>query len=853
MSDILHNDFVLIEDEMKKSYLDYSMSMITARALPDVRDGLKPVHRRVLYAMNDIGLAHNRAHKKSARVVGDVIGKYHPHGDSAVYDTLVRMAQDFSMRYTMIDGQGNFGSIDGDSAAAMRYTECRMTRVSEDMLSDLDKDTVDFAPNYDESMEEPTVLPAKIPALLLNGSTGIAVGMATNMAPHNFNEIAQAIHAYVDNPEIDVEELIQIVPGPDFPTGGIIYGRGGIHEAYRTGRGKVIVRARAEVEEVGNREQIIVTEIPYMVNKTTLIEKMVSLVRNDQVNGISFIRDESDRKGMRIVIGIKQDAYGEIVLNQLYKYTQLQTTFGINNLALVDGRPQQLNLKDLVKHFVKHRFDVITRRTQFDLNKAEARAHILEGLLIAVDNIDEVIKIIRNSQNDEEASAALISRFKLTEVQAKAILDMRLRRLTGLQRLELETEFADLQKVIEDLKDILARDERKYEIIKIEIDEVGEKKGYNSPRRSMIIDSLAEVSMEDMIADEDMVITMSHEGYIKRTAAHTYRAQGRGGRGIKGMASKDKDFVETMFVASAHSNLLFFTNFGRCYSLKVYHLPEAGRNSKGRPIINIIEFQEGEKIASFLPVREFEDDKYVLQVTQNGTVNKQPLSAYSNVRRNGINSMKLDDNDQLITVSLCEDESHVIIATDSGRAIRFKGSDARKLGRNTRGVRGITLRDGDVVVGMVTATDEEAKILTVTENGYGKRTAISEYRVTKRGGVGIINIKRSERNGDVVSIMLPTDDEDVLLITKKGIIIRQSVASISTIGRNTQGVRLINLGKGDEVIDVTTCEAAEDEPEVAEGEEGAVATEGAEATAEATTEATPEAPAEEATEGGEEE
>ncbi|MGM0444017.1 MAG: DNA gyrase subunit A [Fibrobacterota bacterium] len=818
MSDHLQNDYLLIEDEMRRSYLDYSMSMITSRALPDVRDGLKPVHRRVLYAMNGIGLSHNRAHKKSARVVGDVIGKYHPHGDSAVYDTMVRMAQDFSLRYTLVDGQGNFGSIDGDSAAAMRYTECRMTKGAEYMLEDLEKETCDFQPNYDESTSEPIVLPAKTPQLLLNGSTGIAVGMATNMAPHNYMEVCRAIKQYLDDPEIPVEELMKSVSGPDFPTGGIIYGRQGIHDAYKTGRGRVVMRARAEIEEIDGREHIIITEIPYMVNKTTMLEKIVAQVRSGRIEGISLVRDESDRKGMRIVIGIKRDHFADIVLNKLFKYTQLQSTFGINNLALVDGQPKLLNLKELIYHFVKHRFEVITRRTQYDLSKAEARAHILEGLLIAVDNIDEIVRIIRGSDNDTQAQTTLMNRFSLSEVQAKAILDMRLRRLTGLQRMELEEEFSGLQKRIADLKDILARDERKYDIIRADLDEVAQDKVFSQERRTAIVDSIGEVSIEDMIADEDMVITMSHEGYIKRTSASTYRTQGRGGRGVKGMSSKDTDFVETMFVASAHSNILFFTNFGRCYSIKVYNIPESGRQSKGRPLVNIIDFMPDEKIASFVPVRDFEDGYYIISATEKGTVNKQPLSAYSRIRRTGINSIKMDEDDRLVTVSLCSEESSLVLATKQGKAIRFSASVLRALGRNTRGVRGIKLRDNDILIGAVTLDHEEQKIMTVTENGYGKKTELSEYRETNRGGLGIINIKQSDRNGPVVNILAPDETGDILLITRKGIIIRSSVASVSTTGRNTIGVKLINLNGDDIVIDVTDCEQDEND-ETYEGEE----------------------------------
>ncbi|ERP31726.1 DNA gyrase subunit A [Chitinivibrio alkaliphilus] len=811
MSDHLNDSYLLIEDEMKRSYLDYSMSMITSRALPDVRDGLKPVHRRVLFAMGELNLSHTRSYKKSARVVGDVIGKYHPHGDSAVYDTLVRMAQDFSLRYPLVDGQGNFGSIDGDSAAAMRYTECRLTKSAEDMLDDLEKDTCDFQANYDESTEEPKVLPAKVPQLLLNGSTGIAVGMATNMAPHNYLELRSAIQQYIKDPDIDIEDLIRTVPGPDFPTGGIIYGRKGIYDAYKTGRGKVLMRARAEVEESGGREQIIITEIPYMVNKTTMLEKIVEQVRNGKIDGISFVRDESDRKGMRIVIGIKKDSFGDIVLNKLYKYTQLQSTFGINNLALVDGQPQLLNLKELISHFVKHRFSVITRRTEFELRKAEARAHILEGLLVAVDNIDEIVKIIRGSDNDEQAQQSLMDRFSLTEIQSKAILDMRLRRLTGLQRLELEEEFKKLQEQIADLKDILANESRVYAIISDDLDTLAEHKEYRGARKTSIVDSTAEVSLEDMIPDEDMVITMSHEGYVKRTSAKTYRTQGRGGRGVKGMDSKDSDFIETMFVASAHSNLLFFTNFGRCYSIKVYAIPETGRQSKGRPLVNIIDFLPDEKIAACIPVKEFTEEHYIVQTTQKGTINKQSLGAYAKIRRTGINSVNMDEDDRLVSVSLCTNDAYIVIATLQGKAIRVSAETVRPLGRNTRGVRGISLREGDHVIGTVTLTSEEQEILTVTENGFGKRTALSEYRVTNRGGVGIINIKQSPRNGSVVSVMAPDPEGDILIITRKGIIIRTEVAHISTTGRNTLGVKLINLAEDDAVIDVTSCTKEEED------------------------------------------
>ena len=658
MSEVPRNS-IFIEEEMQKSYLDYSMSMITSRALPDVRDGLKPVHRRVLFGMNELSLEHNKQHKKCARVVGDVIGKYHPHGDSAVYDTLVRMAQDFSLRYTMVDGQGNFGSIDGDPPAAMRYTECRMTHLAEEMMADLEKDTVDYSPNYDESMKEPTVMPAKIPFLLINGSTGIAVGMATNMAPHNLGEVIDAVCATIDDPEITIDGLFRYIPGPDFPTGGMIYGRGGIIEAYRTGRGKVLVRARAEVEKLpGDREQIIITEIPYMVNKTTLLQKMAELARDKAVEGMSFIRDESDRSGMRIVVGIKKDDFGDVVLNKLYKYTDLQTTFGINNLALVNKVPRQLNLKELITYFIAHRQDVIVRRTTFDLNKAKDRAHILEGYRIAVDNIDEVVRIIRASKNDEEVYNQFSELFGLSEIQSKAILDMQLRRLTGLQREKIEQEYQDLLKLIAHLEEILASLDMRMQIIKDELTDI--KNRFADPRRTEIIeDDSADIGIEDLIADEDMVITMSHQGYIKRTTTATYRAQNRGGRGLRGMGTKDADFVESLFIASALSTILFYTNLGRCYSMKVYRVPEAGRDGKGRPIINILQLKPDEKIAAVVCCREFDDSHFVVLATERGIINKQPLSAYSNIRRDGLNAISLDEGDRLISVQTCTEENDI--------------------------------------------------------------------------------------------------------------------------------------------------------------------------------------------------
>lgn len=807
MSEQEMKNYVFIEDEMQRSYLDYAMSMITARALPDVRDGLKPVHRRVMYGMNELSLTHTKPPKKCARVVGDVIGKYHPHGDAAVYDTLVRMAQNFSLRYCMVDGQGNFGSVDGDPPAAMRYTECRMTRLAEEMLEDLEKDTVNFVPNYDDSLKEPTVLPSKIPFLLVNGSTGIAVGMATNMAPHNLGEVVDAVVAVIDDPDISFEKLIKIIPGPDFPTGGIIYGREGIWLAYKTGKGKIIVRGRAEIEKLPKeREQIVITEIPYMVNKSTLLEKMADLVRQKSVEGISFIRDESDRSGMQIVVGIKKGNFGDVVLNQLYKYTSLQNSFGINNLALVDLRPRLLSLKEVIEHFINHRHEVVERRTKFELGKAKERAHVLEGLRIAIDNIDEIVELIKTSSSPEEARTRLKERFNLSELQTKSILEMRLQRLTGLEREKIEEEYNGLIKIIEELNQILASRDKRMEIIKGELLDL--KKKFNDPRRTEIIDSKEgeiDIDIEDLIADENMVIIMTHEGYIKRCPINTYRLQGRGGRGVKGMDSKDEDFVETMFIASAHSYILFFTNTGRCYWLKVYKIPEAGRYSRGRPIVNLLELRPNEEIASFAPVKEFDETHFIVAVTEFGVINKQPLKAYSNVRRDGINAVNLDEKDRLIECKLTDGNNDIIIGTKNGQAVRFHESSIRELGRNTRGVRGLKCREGDVVVGMIVVCESDY-ILSVTENGYGKQTAVSEYRRTNRGGIGIINIKTTRRNGAVVGVRNLGKDKEVMIITRNGIIIRCDGSKISKIGRSTQGVKLINLGKGDSVIDVAVCD-----------------------------------------------
>lgn len=806
MSEQEIKNYVFIEDEMQRSYLDYSMSMITARALPDVRDGLKPVHRRVLYGMNELGLSHTKQPKKCARVVGDVIGKYHPHGDAAVYDTLVRMAQSFSLRYPMVDGQGNFGSVDGDPPAAMRYTECRMTRLAEEMMEDLEKDTVSFVPNYDDSLKEPTILPSKVPFLLVNGSTGIAVGMATNMAPHNLGEVVDAIDAVIDDPDISFEKLIKIIPGPDFPTGGIIYGREGIWLAYKTGKGKIIVRGRAELEKLQKeREQIVITEIPYMVSKSTLLEKMADLVRQKSIDGISFIRDESDRSGMRIVVGIKKENFGDVVLNQLYKYTSLQSSFGINNLALVDLHPRLLSLKEIIEHFINHRHKVVERRTHYELSKAKERAHVLEGLRIALDNIDEIVELIKSSSSPEEARARLRERFKLSELQTKSILEMRLQRLTGLEREKIEEEYNELIKLIEELNQILASRDKRMEIIKNELLDI--KKKFSDPRRTEIVDSKEgelDIDIEDLIADEDMVVIMTHEGYIKRCQINTYRLQGRGGRGVKGMDSKDEDFVETMFVASAHSYILFFTNTGRCYWLKVYKIPEAGRYSRGRPIVNLLELRPNEEIASFVPVREFDENHFIVVVTEYGVINKQPLKAYSNVRRDGINAINLDEGDRVIECKLTNGNNDIIIGTQNGQAVRFHESAIRELGRNTRGVKGITCRESDTVVGMIVVSESDT-ILSVTENGYGKQTAVSEYRRTNRGGIGIINIKTTKRNGSVIGIRSLDSDKDVIIITRNGIVIRCEGSKISKVGRNTQGVKLINLDEGDSVIDVAVC------------------------------------------------
>lgn len=789
-----------IEEEMKDSYLDYSMSVIVARALPDVRDGLKPVHRRVLYGMHELGLQYNKPYKKSARVVGEVLGKYHPHGDSAVYDTIVRMVQDFSMRYPLIDGQGNFGSIDGDAPAAMRYTEVRLAKIAGEMLRDLDKDTVDWRPNFDETLREPVVLPTVFPNLLCNGGAGIAVGMATNMPPHNLNEVVDAIVATIDNPEIELEELMQHISGPDFPTGGIIFGAEGIKEAYATGRGKIVVRGRASIEHTrNNRSNIIITEMPYQVNKASFIEKTADLVRNKKIEGISDIRDESDRDGIRVVIELKREAQPEVILNHLYKHTQLQTTFGIINLALVDGVPHVLTLKQLIQHFIDHRHEVIMRRTRFELRKAEERAHILEGLKIALDNIDEIIAIIKKSRNPETAKNNLMKRFGLSEIQAKAILDMRLQRLTGLERKKIEEEYREVIKTIERLRAILANRQLQMQLIKDELIELKEQ--YGDERRTEIVENFEEFSIEDMIAEEDMVITISRDGYIKRFPVSGYRRQHRNTRGHTGAVAKGDDFIEHLFIASTHHYIMFFTDLGRCYWLKVHELPQVGKAGKGRAIVNMLHLGKKEKITAFVTVKEFTSDQYLIMATRQGMVKKTVLSAYGHPRRDGINAIKLNPGDELIEVKLTDGTSDIILATSKGMAIRFNEKEVREMGRVASGVRGIQLDKDDRVVGMV-VVKREGTLLSVTENGFGKRTLISEYRVTHRAGKGIKNFKVSEKTGRVISVKEVVDSDDLMLISARGVLLRIHVGNIRATGRDTMGVRLMRLDDGDVVSDV---------------------------------------------------
>jgi len=806
----------LLEDEMRESFIDYSMSVIVQRALPDVRDGLKPVHRRILYAMHELGLSPGRSYKKSASVVGDVLGKYHPHGDSAVYDSMVRMVQDFSLRHPLVDGQGNFGSIDGDSAAAYRYTEARLTRLATELLEDIDKETVDFSPNFDGRIMEPRVLPSRAPNLLINGSSGIAVGMATNIPPHNLREVVDACLALIEDPDLPQEELEQIVTGPDFPTGGLVCGRDGIRDAYRTGRGRIVMRALAEVEEdPGGGERIIVSELPFMVNKARLIKQIADLVRDKKLTDIRDLRDESDRDGMRIVIELKRDAIPHIVLNRLFKHTQMQSTFGTILLALHDGEPKVMSLREMLLHFIDHRHEVVVRRSQYDLDKAKAREHILEGLQIAVDNIDAVIKLIRASRDSDEASAGLQERFGLSERQAKAILDMRLARLTGLEMEKLETELGEVRATIAELEEILGSRDRRMEIIGDELREVEETHG--DDRRTEITNIGATgFDMEDLIPDEDMVITVTRTGYVKRIAVDTYRAQRRGGRGLRGMTTKEEDWVEHLFVASAHDTLMIFTRQGQCYWLKVWQIPIGSRQSRGKPIVNLLNIGKGEDIASIVPIREFDDEHYLFFATKLGRVKRTVLSAYGNIRSVGLNGININEGDELIDVRVTDGEGEVVLATRDGKAIRFAEMDAREMGRATAGVGGIRLQEGDEVVGMVPVRmDEGANLLAVTERGIGKRTNFAEYRIQGRYGQGILNIRLTDRSGKVVAIRGVHDDEQLMFITRNGVVNRQRVEEISTLGRVTQGVRLVNLDEGDVVVDLARFvdEDEDDEPE----------------------------------------
>ncbi len=799
---------VLMEEEMRSSYLDYSMSVIVSRALPDVRDGLKPVHRRILYGMSELGLAPNRPYKKSARIVGEVLGKYHPHGDSAVYDTMVRMAQGWSMRYPLVDGQGNFGSVDGDSPAAMRYTEARMTSIGVETMRDLDKNTVDFRPNFDDSLEEPAIMPTVVPHLLVNGSGGIAVGMATNIPPHNLTEVVSGILAMIENPDITNEELIKYITAPDFPTGGIIYGYDGVRDAYLTGRGRVLVRGRATIEEGRNgRDSIVVTELPYQVNKANLIEKIADLVREKKLEDIADIRDESDRDGMRIVIDLKRDSTPMVVLNNLYKHTQLQNTFGVIMLALVNGRPRVLTLREVVRHFIDFRNEVVVRRTQFELEEAERRAHILEGYIIALDNIDAVIQTIRQSPDTATASMRLQERFGLSEIQAKAILEMRLQRLTGLEREKIEHEYRELIATIEQLRSVLASKELQLRVVSSELLALREK--YGDERRTAIIYEGGSISIEDMIADDDMIVSITHNGFIKRTAATLYRSQSRGGRGMSGVGTRDDDYVEHVFQTSNHDHLLFFTDKGRLFRVKVYELPEGSRNSKGRSINNVIQKTADEKVTAYLRVKEFDDEHYIMMITQSGVIKKTALSAFANVRVNGIIAVNLNDDDRLIAVRLTNGRCRILIATNQGMACHFDETDVRPMGRNAAGVRGIRLEGEDKVVSMVAVKEPESNVVVVSEYGYGKRARVEDFRLTKRGAKGVRSMSLSEKTGTVVGILEVHDDDDLMVMTMRGVAIRQPVAETRVMGRNTQGVRLIRLDENDRIADITTVPAAD--------------------------------------------
>ncbi|WMW77235.1 DNA gyrase subunit A [Flavobacterium sp. 20NA77.7] len=815
-----------IEDEMKSAYIDYSMSVIVSRALPDVRDGLKPVHRRVLYGMYELGVLSNRSYKKSARIVGEVLGKYHPHGDTSVYDAMVRMAQEWSLRYLMVDGQGNFGSVDGDSPAAMRYTEARMQKISEDMLADIEKETVDFQLNFDDSLQEPKVLPTRVPNLLINGASGIAVGMATNMPPHNLTEVIDGTLAYIDDNEIEIDELIKYVKAPDFPTGGVIYGYEGVKEAFKTGRGRIVMRAKAGFEEVNGRESIIVTEIPYQVNKAEMIKKTADLVNDKRIEGISTIRDESDRNGMRIVYELKRDAVPNVVLNTLYKYTQLQSSFSVNNIALVNGRPQMLNLKDLIHYFVEHRHEVVVRRAQYDLRKAEERAHILEGLIIASDNIDEVIALIRSSKDGDEARTKLIERFKLSELQARAIVEMRLRQLTGLEQDKLRAEYDEIMKLIAHLKELLASKELRMQLIKDELNEIKDK--YGDARRSQIEYAGGDVSIEDLIADENVVITISHAGYIKRTSLSEYKTQNRGGVGQKGSATRDQDFLEHLFVATNHQYLLFFTQKGKCFWMRVFEIPEGSKASKGRAIQNLINIEQDDKVKAFICTQDLKDEEYinnhfVIMATKQGQVKKTPLEQYSRPRQNGINAITIREDDELIGAKLTTGNSQVLIAVKSGKLVRFEEEKTRPMGRTASGVRGITLADAkDEVIGMVSVDRDqvnESQILVVTENGYGKRTRVVDedgedvYRITNRGGKGVKTLNITEKTGQLISINDVTDEDDLMIINKSGLTIRMKVSDLRVMGRATQGVRLINIKGADSIAAVTKVMREEESDE----------------------------------------
>ncbi|CAM1351089.1 MULTISPECIES: DNA gyrase subunit A [Tenacibaculum] len=806
-----------IEEQMKSAYIDYSMSVIVSRALPDVRDGLKPVHRRVLFGMHELGIKATGAYKKSARVVGEVLGKYHPHGDTSVYDSMVRMAQDWSVRYMMVDGQGNFGSVDGDSPAAMRYTEVRMQKISEEMLSDIEKDTVDHKLNFDDTLQEPTVLPTRIPNLLVNGASGIAVGMATNMAPHNLTEVINGTIAYIDNRDIEIDELMQHIKAPDFPTGGIIYGYDGVRDAFHTGRGRIVMRAKATIEEVKGRECIVVTEIPYQVNKAEMIKKTADLVNEKKLEGIASIRDESDRKGMRIVYILKRDAIPNIVLNKLFKYTQLQTSFSVNNIALVKGRPEQLNLKQLIHYFVEHRHEVIVRRTEFELKKAEARAHILEGLIIASDNIDEVIAIIRGSSNADQAREKLMERFELTEIQARAIVEMRLRQLTGLEQDKLRSEYDEIIKTIADLKDILANEPRRYQIIKDELLHIKEK--YGDDRRSVIEYAGGDMRIEDMIPNSKVVVTISHAGYVKRTNLDEYKVQNRGGRGQKGATTRNEDFLEHLFVGTNHQYMLFFTQKGKVFWMRVYEVPEGGKNTKGRAIQNLINIEPDDKVKAFLVTGDLKDEDYinnhyVIMATKRGQVKKTPLEQYSRPRANGINAITIKEGDELLEAKLTTGDSQVMLALKSGKAIRFEEAKTRPMGRTASGVRGITLsHENDEVIGMVAVNDMESNILVVSEKGYGKRSNLEDYRITNRGGKGVKTLNISEKTGNLVAIKNVDDSNDLMIINKSGLTIRMAVEDLRVMGRATQGVKLINIKDNDDIAAVAKVMHEKDEEE----------------------------------------